>query len=522
MSFEYTFEDVNDRIYFAYSEPYTYTRLLRLIQSLKEEQVKDVEFGILCKSPGGIEVPVITVTSKGSKYLPDPEQVNEIMEKESLEIRQEVMKEFADENKKLLIVTARIHPGETCSSFVMEGFIRYIISSSPIATELRNKFIIKIIPMLNIDGVIVGNYRCCIIGQDLNRRFANPNTKLHPVICSIKTMISNYHVKGKKVFAYIDLHGHSRKKCSFIYGPYYPLHLNSYIRVRILPKLLSERTHMFRYAACRFRQENSKRNTARLVISREFDVTNSLTLESSFYAFFNEDRKEIEFSSRFYEKMGEHLGGGLVEYTQLLDEERIQKCKRIVENRKRRRCIQKAKGRTKVKEKSPRVENKTKGELKEVNPNEGDKEVIRLEEYYENENEFTEVKEHKRYCMEDLCEDIKQNIQNEDMNDYDSDLSDTSGGEFFTNEEEKVITPQNNNIKEAHIPNERKEMTKNVSLCEGVTYHLRGSSQRFYFKPPGILKKKPKEKKEVTVSRQIYINETIRDNETEIIMKNLR
>jgi hypothetical protein len=285
---------------------------------------------------------------------------------------------------------------------------------------------------------------------------------------------------------------------------------------------------MFRYAACKFRQENSKRNTARLVISREFDVTNSLTLESSFYAFFSKDRKTIEFSSRFYERMGEHLAGGLAEYTQLLDEERILKCKRIVENRKRKRCIQKAKTKTKTKEKTSRAEIKIKSEIEEVNPNEEDKEVVRLEEYFENENEFTEVKERKRHCMEDLCESIKQDIQNEDMDDYDSDLSDTTEGELsLSNEEAKVVTPKSINVKEFNTPNknkdERKEMIKKVSLYDGITHHSRGSSQKFYLRPSEIPKgKEAKEKKEVVASRQIYINERIADDNTEIIIRNIK
>lgn len=40
---------------------------------------------------------------------------------------------------------------------------------------LREKFIFKIIPMLNPDGVIHGNYRCSLAGCDLNRRWKNPN-----------------------------------------------------------------------------------------------------------------------------------------------------------------------------------------------------------------------------------------------------------------------------------------------------------------------------------------------------------
>jgi len=48
---------------------------------------------------------------------------------------------------------------------MMHGFIKFLISSDPIATELRNHFIFKIIPMINPDGVIIGNYRSCICGE---------------------------------------------------------------------------------------------------------------------------------------------------------------------------------------------------------------------------------------------------------------------------------------------------------------------------------------------------------------------
>lgn len=39
------------------------------------------------------------------------------------------------------------------------------------AAMLREKYIFKIVPMLNPDGVIHGNYRCSLSGHDLNRKW---------------------------------------------------------------------------------------------------------------------------------------------------------------------------------------------------------------------------------------------------------------------------------------------------------------------------------------------------------------
>jgi cytosolic carboxypeptidase protein 2/3 len=62
-------------------------------------------------------------------------------------------------------MTARVHPGEPVSSFMMKGFLDFILGSSEEANKLREIFIFKIVPMLNPDGVIHGNYRCSLVGK---------------------------------------------------------------------------------------------------------------------------------------------------------------------------------------------------------------------------------------------------------------------------------------------------------------------------------------------------------------------
>ena len=52
--------------------------------------------------------------------------------------------------------------------------------------------------------------------------------------------------------------------------------------MRIIPKLLSEETSMFRYFSCKFKLEASKMRTARIVLFKEFGIMNSFTIEASF------------------------------------------------------------------------------------------------------------------------------------------------------------------------------------------------------------------------------------------------
>lgn len=43
---------------------------------------------------------------------------------------------------------------------MMKGLLDFLLGPSLDAKVLRDAFVFKIIPMLNPDGVITGNYRC--------------------------------------------------------------------------------------------------------------------------------------------------------------------------------------------------------------------------------------------------------------------------------------------------------------------------------------------------------------------------
>lgn len=98
---------------------------------------------------------------------------------------------WKDRKKKLgIILTARVHPGETVGSFMMKGAINFLTSNHPNAIQLRETFLFFLVPMLNPDGVVVGNNRYGLDGSDLNRKFRSPTkVKLHTLLT--KCRVSN-------------------------------------------------------------------------------------------------------------------------------------------------------------------------------------------------------------------------------------------------------------------------------------------------------------------------------------------
>jgi len=139
----------------------------------------------LCKTLAGVDCEILTITEKADF---------------------EVMKK-----KRAVVISARVHPGETVGSWMMRGVLFFITDpNNEEAKILRDKFVFKIIPMLNPDGVINGNYRCSLAGCDLNRRWKVPHRQLHPTIWNTKKLLRDIH-NERGVLMYCDLHGHSRK-----------------------------------------------------------------------------------------------------------------------------------------------------------------------------------------------------------------------------------------------------------------------------------------------------------------------
>lgn len=160
------FPNSYDTCYFAQFYPYTYSDLQNYLLTLVGNPLYSqyCKLRPLCNSLAGNIVYLLTITNPSKGVI-------------------------AAAAKKAIILSARVHPGETNSSWVMRGFLDFIVSDAPDAHLLRDLFIFKVVPMLNPDGVIVGNYRCSLAGRDLNRNYRTELKESFPCIWYTRAMI---------------------------------------------------------------------------------------------------------------------------------------------------------------------------------------------------------------------------------------------------------------------------------------------------------------------------------------------
>ncbi|KAI8510035.1 Cytosolic carboxypeptidase 6 [Branchiostoma belcheri] len=206
-----------------------------------------------------------------------------------------------DENQRVVFVTARVHPGETPASFVCQGWIDFLVSQHPIARVLRQHLVFKIVPMLNPDGVYLGNYRCSLMGFDLNRHWQDPSPWAHPTLQATKQLLMDLNGDEKvDLDFYIDIHAHSTLMNGFMYGNVYDEE-DRFEQQMVFPRLLGNNAEDFSLANTNFNRDAVKAGTGR---SRSWLIPWCIPTPLQEQTSFNRDDEKAGTGRRF-------LGGAL-------------------------------------------------------------------------------------------------------------------------------------------------------------------------------------------------------------------
>ncbi|VDI71361.1 Hypothetical predicted protein [Mytilus galloprovincialis] len=298
LEWQMDFPHEEDACYLAHCYPYTFTDLKEDLDSLinAPDRKECMKREVLCETRAGNSCFLVTVSNFGAS-------------------KEEQHK------KKFVVITARVHPGETQASWMMKGLLEYITSSDPVAKELRNRFIFKIVPMLNPDGVIVGNYRCSLAARDLNRNYRHPRKESFPTVWHTKTLIEKI-LERHEILLYCDLHGHSRKHNVFMYGNNTSEEdvnglgaAKSFLNERLFAWLMSQKApDKFAFKSCKFNIKRCKESTGRVVMWRQFKILNSFTLEATFSGTIMNKNEYRHFNVHDFQEMGKVLSQTVLEY----------------------------------------------------------------------------------------------------------------------------------------------------------------------------------------------------------------
>ncbi|CAF3429627.1 unnamed protein product [Rotaria socialis] len=297
LSWTCKFPNNNDTYYFAHCYPYTYSDLQDYLNEIQNDRFKSqyCKQKILCRTLAGNFIYLLTITNPTTARTNNTTTLPE------------------NQVKKGIVLTARVHPGETNASWMMKGLLDFLLGDSNDAKLLRENFIFKIIPMLNPDGVIVGNYRCSLSGRDLNRNYKTILKDAYPSIWHTREMIKRF-MNETELVLYCDFHGHSRKQNVFVYGCENKHLPNERLKERIFPAMLSKNDPAkFSYNSSKFKVQKHKEGTGRIVMW-SLGIKNSYTLEATFCGSTQKDRAGHHFTIKDLESIGYHFLDSLLDY----------------------------------------------------------------------------------------------------------------------------------------------------------------------------------------------------------------
>ncbi|XP_065223197.1 cytosolic carboxypeptidase-like protein 5 isoform X1 [Planococcus citri] len=210
LSFGYrTLENLCSTTYFAFTYPFSFTDLqsslkqydshikkLNISSNVAEAHPDDIYYHRECLTKSLEDRPVDLITISSHHNITNVRETR----LKGLFPDASAPRPFLFKGKKVIFLSARVHPGETPSSFVMNGIMQLLLNRTDCsAIALRRLYVFKLIPMLNPDGVSRGFYRTDTRGANLNRFYLNPSESLHPSVFAARSLILYYH------------HGYERK-----------------------------------------------------------------------------------------------------------------------------------------------------------------------------------------------------------------------------------------------------------------------------------------------------------------------
>jgi len=170
-------EPLGERTRYSYFMPYPLTRLERLLRKAERGPWADVS--IIGESCDGLP---IHLASFGDEEAP-----------------------------RTIWIVARQHPGETPASWAMEGLIERLGEAGDEALgALLAEARVRVVPLVNPDGVMRGNHRTSASGSNLNRVWDDPSAQDAPEVVAIREAI-----EATGVDLFFDVHADEASSFAF-------------------------------------------------------------------------------------------------------------------------------------------------------------------------------------------------------------------------------------------------------------------------------------------------------------------
>ncbi|KAJ0182059.1 hypothetical protein K1T71_002781 [Dendrolimus kikuchii] len=300
LSMAFAFDREEDVYQFTAAVPYSYSRLQKYLTIWEKRAQSFATRESIAHTTQKRRIDMLTI---GDFNFKDRENAEEHERKGRIN----------DQKKRVVLIISRVHGGESPASFVCQGFLDFLLSTSEKALALRNGIVLQVIPMLNPDGVFLGNQRSDLLGSDLNRCWNRATSFAHPALIAVNEQIKKLTSEKKIQLDFIiDIHADISHEGVFVRGNSYE-DVYRFERHAVLPKFLSGRVEAWRPDACLFNTDPGVAGSARRALP--IGTVDAYSLLVSFGGRRLHPRGPyLHYTEDVYAKVGRSLAKALCDY----------------------------------------------------------------------------------------------------------------------------------------------------------------------------------------------------------------
>ncbi|KAI5634552.1 zinc carboxypeptidase domain-containing protein [Phthorimaea operculella] len=281
LSIAFAFDREEDIYHFVAAPPYSYSRLQKYLGIWEKRAQAFATRESIAQTTQKKRVDLITIGDFTVK------------EKEAVEEHHMIRGKQHDPKKRVVLIIARVHGGEQPSSFICQGFLDYMVGHSEKGSSftkwyrnsgenrkffviffrrkskrwLSNKKCFQVIPMLNPDGVFLGNQRSDLLGSDMNRSWTRATSYQHPALIAVNDQLKKLNAERTIQLDFvIDIHADISLEGVFIRGNSFD-DIFRFERHAVLPKFLASRVEAWQPQYCYYNSDSNAAGSARRTLT---------------------------------------------------------------------------------------------------------------------------------------------------------------------------------------------------------------------------------------------------------------
>ena len=155
--------------------------------------------------------------------------------------------------KKIILLTTRSRPSDSAANLCIKGFVEsYIEELSSLGCFMRQNTMLVVVPLLNPDGVMLGNHAAGVSGHLMSEYLDSESKEIFPELHYLKRYLSKLKTQGDELICSIHFETSNLTHNSYLRSTIPSSSESEKLKKIRLPALMQEWSSFFDIDSCMY------------------------------------------------------------------------------------------------------------------------------------------------------------------------------------------------------------------------------------------------------------------------------